>query len=1262
MEKQTLLLDEESIAARRKKFSRFEVPRCYITVSNLTVIPKEQGSTKKLLDDVSFYVKPGEMTLILGEPGCGKSTLLSVLANHAPHTVQTGAVLFNNNVIQHHIHQRIVGYVTQEDLHIPTLTVRQTLDFSLACQYAVHLTDEWKEEAVDLVLDILDLKHVQHTLVGNDLIRGVSGGQRKRVTIGVALTKGALVLLMDEPTTGLDANTSLSIITAMRKACTVLRVPAVLALLQPSPEICELFDNLLVLNKGQVGYFGPYRNAVPYFDRLGIRGTAFQSDPEFLQEAVANCQRYQTVTEGAHELTPHDLIRVYHESPEFKATRDEIERLATAREEVALREEIREKIKNVSRYSIPFLEQVKLNLWREGLTNKQDRATVMSRLMRKVIMALVAGSLFFNLPDHQSGLRTRQSVLFFSLLFLSMGCLGSIEPFYAARKVYYHQRASFYYSPLAYFICKTLMELFHMVYENIVFSCIVYWMVGLNAEAHRFFYFFLMISVCEFFAVNVCRFMSSAIAQQTVASGVTPTIFAFFILFAGFLITPPNIPDWWIWLYYISPFHYGLEGLLVNELVGTHYSCTGIERVPPTGYPLLNEPYPDGFSGYSICPVTTGEQQLNLLDMHTTFAWRWYHLLIVTGYALFSMGLALWGLQTFYFPSKTYKKPSSKTKKPKVRKMREKHETPRTAAGVYMSWKNLSYSVDIKKDGKVTQLPLLKDISGFVRPGMLMALMGPSGAGKSTLLDVLAKRKTGGHVTGEVAINGEPQNISFARYTGYVEQNDILMPLATVRESIEFSARTRLPESMSLFSKMKKVDEVLKLLDLEGIQMLYGSNLSLEQRKRLTIGVELAADPQLLFLDEPTSGLDSVAAVVVMNVIKKVAETGRSVICTIHQPSASVFSYFDFLFLLKKGGETVYFGPTGEECRDMLDYFANVGFVCPQKRNPADFILDVASASSLPADLEGGQPAGPWDPAKAYETSKQKEQMESQLDYLPDGVTAPQFTGKYAASLPTQLRVGIGRAVRTAWRSRDDIRSRVMKNTLMAVLIGTSFLQLDDDQSGLSNRFVVIFFAAMLNCLSGASVIPVVVNERAVFYREDASKSNRPFVYLLGLTVAEIVVTFCTTIFLVFPLYWIVGLRPEVNHFLYFWWICFIFACQQMTWAHFLAIVTPNGEVAQGLSALFMSLFSLFAGFMITKPQIPNYWIWMYYLSMMHYPVETLLINELDGLPFNCPNGKGAVPIPIPEANATKLFCPETSGNQLLNAMSLETKMKYPDM
>jgi len=128
--------------------------------------------------------------------------------------------------------------------------------------------------------------------------------------------------------------------------------------------------------------------------------------------------------------------------------------------------------------------------------------------------------------------------------------------------------------------------------------------------------------------------------------------------------------------------------------------------------------------------------------------------------------------------------------------------------------------------------------------------------------------------------------------------------------------------------------------------------------------------------------------------------------------------------------------------------------------------------------------------------------MESHLDDLPDGITVPHFTGKYAASLLTQLRVGVGRAVRTAWRSREDIRTRVMKNTIMAVLIGTSFLQLGKDQSGLSNRFVVVFFAVMLNSLNGGSVLPVVTNERAVFYREDASKAIRPFVYPLSLTLS----------------------------------------------------------------------------------------------------------------------------------------------------------------
>lgn len=225
-----------------------------------------------------------------------------------------------------------------------------------------------------------------------------------------------------------------------------------------------------------------------------------------------------------------------------------------------------------------------------------------------------------------------------------------------------------------------------------------------------------------------------------------------------------------------------------------------------------------------------------------------------------------------------------------------------------------------------TRLQLLREVSGAFRPGVLTALMGVSGAGKTTLMDVLAGRKTGGYIEGDIRVSGYPKNQeTFARVSGYCEQNDIHSPHVTVYESLLYSAWLRLPADVNTATRQVRrlqrkegtfhfsvfhvmvlnkfllqmfVEEVMDLVELNSLRnALVGlpgvDGLSTEQRKRLTIAVELVANPSIIFMDEPTSGLDARAAAIVMRAVRNTVDTGRTVVCTIHQPSIDIFESFD---------------------------------------------------------------------------------------------------------------------------------------------------------------------------------------------------------------------------------------------------------------------------------------------------------------------------------------------------------------------------------
>lgn len=259
-----------------------------------------------------------------------------------------------------------------------------------------------------------------------------------------------------------------------------------------------------------------------------------------------------------------------------------------------------------------------------------------------------------------------------------------------------------------------------------------------------------------------------------------------------------------------------------------------------------------------------------------------------------------------------------------------------------LTWEHLNYDVPVSGGTK----RLLNDVFGYVKPGTLTALMGASGAGKTTCLDVLAQRKTIGVISGDVLVDGRPLTSDFQRGTAYgtffflwsnsqaydayflvpAEQMDVHEGTATIREALRFSAYLRQSGDVPMEEKNAYVEEIIELLELQDLSEALVHSLSVEARKRLTIGVELASKPELLlFLDEPTSGLDAQSAWNLVRFLKKLANQGQAILCTIHQPSALLFESFDRLLLLERGGLTVYFGDIGADSNVIRDYYRRNG-------------------------------------------------------------------------------------------------------------------------------------------------------------------------------------------------------------------------------------------------------------------------------------------------------------------------------------------------
>lgn len=426
---------------------------------------------------------------------------------------------------------------------------------------------------------------------------------------------------------------------------------------------------------------------------------------------------------------------------------------------------------------------------------------------------------------------------------------------------------------------------------------------------------------------------------------------------------------WFKWLIYLNPLSWAFEAIFATEFHDTEIPCVGPNLVP-TG-PGYNDSNLQACTGVTGAPLgqseLTGDQYLQALQFSHSHVWR--NIGIIWAYWVLFVSLTIFCTSRWNVvadASRSLLVPRENMKLVKAKKahddeeaqaneksgdLAEKQDTTSSSSSSstdeklikntsVFTWKNLTYTVSTGEGDRV----LLDDVYGYVKPGMLGALMGSSGAGKTTLMDVLAQRKTEGTIKGSILVDGRELSVSFQRSAGYCEQLDVHERLSTVREALEFAALLRQSRKTPREEKLRYVDSIIALLGLEDIENTLigkpGAGLSIEQQKRVTIGVELVSKPEIvLFLDEPTSGLDGQAAFATVRFLRKLADVGQAVLVVIHQPSASLFAEFDTLLLLQKGGKMAYFGDIGHKAATVKQYFEKNGAPCPDHVNPAEHMI-----------------------------------------------------------------------------------------------------------------------------------------------------------------------------------------------------------------------------------------------------------------------------------------------------------------------------------
>lgn len=1245
-----------------------------------------------ILKDASGTLKPGRMTLLLGPPSSGKTTLLLALAGKLDPSLKVkGEVIYNGYKLKEFVPKKTSAYISQNDVHVGEMTVKETLDFSARCQGVGTRYDLLSELArrekdagilpeaevdlfmkatamkgvessliTDYTLKILGLDICKDTIVGDEMIRGISGGQKKRVTTGEMIVGPTKTLFMDEISTGLDSSTTYQIVKCLQQIVHLTEATILISLLQPAPETFDLFDDILLLSEGQIVYQGPRDHIVEFFESCGFKCPERKGTADFLQEVTSKKDqeqywaerskpyRYITVTEFATKFKRfHVGMRLDNElAVPFDKSRGHRAALA------------------FKKYSVPKMELLKASWDKEWLLIKRNSFVYVFKTVQILIVAIIGCTVFIRTKmdtNTEGDGALYVGALLFSLVINMFNGFSELSIMISRLPVFYKQRDLLFHPAWSFTLPTFLLRVPISVLESTVWMVITYYSTGFAPQPDRFFKQFLVIFLIQQMAAGIFRLIAGVCRTMIIANTGGALMLLLIFLLGGFIIPKNQIPVWWEWGYWVSPLTYGYNAMAVNEMYAPRW---------------MNKNATDGVRKLGIAVLTN-------FDIYTNENWYWIGVAALFGFTVLFNVLFTFALM-YLSPSgkgqaviseetadvleaedeskeqPRLRRPASKknsfprtlsaadgnnTREMAIRRMSSRtnpNGTSRNADSVLespngvapkrgmvlpfaplaMSFDSVNYYVDMPPEMKeqgVTEdrLQLLRQVTGAFRPGVLTALMGVSGAGKTTLMDVLAGRKTGGYVEGDIRISGFPKKQeTFARISGYCEQNDIHSPQVTVRESLIYSAFLRLPKEVSKEEKLIFVDEVMELVELDnlkdaivGLQGITG--LSTEQRKRLTIAVELVANPSIIFMDEPTSGLDARAAAIVMRTVRNTVDTGRTVVCTIHQPSIDIFEAFDELLLMKRGGQVIYYGPLGRNSHKIVEYFESIPGVprIKDKYNPATWMLEV---SSVAAEVRLGM-----DFAEHYKQSslhQRNKALVKELSIPPPGAKDLYFTTQYSQSAWGQFKSCIWKQWWTYWRSPDYNLVRYFFTLAAALMVGTIFWQAGQKRTTstdltmiIGSMYAAVLFVGINNC---GTVQPIVSIERTVFYRERAAGMYSALPYALAQVLCEIPYVFVQTTYYVLIVYAMVGFEWNVAKFFWFFFVSF-FSFLYFTYYGMMTVsITPNHQVASIFAAAFYALFNLFSGFFIPKPRIPKWWIWYYWVCPVAWTVYGLIVSQ----------------------------------------------------
>uniref|UniRef100_A0A8K9WVI9 ABC transporter domain-containing protein n=1 Tax=Oncorhynchus mykiss TaxID=8022 RepID=A0A8K9WVI9_ONCMY len=544
----------------------FQVPgptvsfsRLHYSVMESNGLCHKTGPEKHILRDVSGIMRPG-MNAIMGPTGSGKTSLLDVIAGRKdPAGLKFGQVLIDGKMVDSDL-RLISAYVVQDDILMGTLSVRENLLFSVNLRLDPrHYSAADKQQRVDSIIDDLGLQDCAHTKIGTEFLRGVSGGERKRCSIGMELITSPRLLFLDEPTTGLDSNTANHIINLLHRLSRSGKT-IVFSIHQPRYSIFSRFDHLTLMHRGELVYAGAAGKALSYFTDLGYHCEPFNNPSDFFLD----------VTNGE----AHNLLAVsYRQSTQYQRVVEELDHLTHGLEGGVGGQGQK------ADYVTSFWYQMRVVGGRMVVNSLRNPQTSYAQLALNIFFALLVGLIYYQIPlTLPEALQNRMGAFFFLIINMVFGNLSAVELFINERALFIHENSSGYYRTSVYFLSKIFADLIpNRIVPILIFSAIAYYMMGLKPAFTAFLLFTLTMSLVSLAGVSLAFLVSASVSSFAMANVLIALPFVFMMVFGGFLVNLNSMLSWLSWLKWISIFRYGLEAVTINEFKGQiFYSNTTI--------------------------------------------------------------------------------------------------------------------------------------------------------------------------------------------------------------------------------------------------------------------------------------------------------------------------------------------------------------------------------------------------------------------------------------------------------------------------------------------------------------------------------------------------------------------------------------------------------------------------------------------------------------------------------------------------------------